>query len=147
MVKLPELLSVGQVAERSGVAVSALHFYERKGLISAMRSAGNQRRYERAVLRRVAIVRVATELGIPLSEVKAAFDSLPRDRVPTQSDWARIASGWRAMLDERIARTLLLRDRLAGCIGCGCLSVSDCPLANPEDVAAERGTGAIGLKP
>jgi MerR family transcriptional regulator, redox-sensitive transcriptional activator SoxR len=147
MAKLPETLSVGQVAERSGVAVSALHFYERKGLISSMRSAGNQRRYERAVLRRVAIIRVATELGIPLAQVKAAFDSLPRDRTPTASDWARIASAWRAMLDERIARTVLLRDRLAGCIGCGCLSVTDCPLANPEDVAAERGTGAVGLRP
>ena len=95
----------------------------------------------------MAIIRVATELGIPLSVVKAAFDGLPRDRVPTASDWERIASSWRAMLDERIARTVLLRDRLAGCIGCGCLSVKDCPLANPGDIAATRGTGAIGLNP
>jgi MerR family redox-sensitive transcriptional activator SoxR len=147
MAKLPETLSVGQVAERSGVAVSALHFYERKGLISSMRRTGNQRRYERAVLRRVAIIRVATELGIHLSEVKAALDRLTLDRTPNASDWARIASAWRTMLDERIARTVLLRDRLAGCIGCGCLSVTDCPLANPEDVAAERGTGPVGLMP
>lgn len=147
MAKLPQMLSVGQVAQRSGVAVSALHFYERKGLIFAARSAGNQRRFERAVLRRVAIIRVATELGIPLSEVKAAFDSLPRDRIPTASDWECIARGWRAMLEERIARTTLLRDRLTGCIGCGCLSVKDCPLANPEDIAARRGSGAIGLEP
>ncbi|MEO3434511.1 redox-sensitive transcriptional activator SoxR [Inquilinus sp. CAU 1745] len=147
MSKRLEMLSAGQIAQRSGVAVSALHFYERNGLISAMRSAGNQRRYARAVLRRVAIIRVATELGIPLSAVKTAFDSLPRDRVPTASDWERIASGWRAMLDERITRTVLLRDRLADCIGCGCLSVSACPLANPDDIAAERGTGAVELEP
>lgn len=147
MAKLPPMLSVGEVAERSGVAVSALHFYERKGLISSTRSGGNQRRYERAMLRRVAIIRVATELGIALADVKAAFDTLPRDRAPTASDWARIASGWRTMLDDRIARLALLRDRLAGCIGCGCLSVEDCPLANPEDMAAERGTGAVGLRP
>ena len=140
-------LTIGELAARSGVAPSALRFYETECLISSRRTAGNQRRYERAVLRRVAIIRVATELGIPLTQVKAAFDGLPRDRTPTASDWARIASAWRAMLDERIARTVLLRDRLAGCIGCGCLSVTDCPLANPEDVAADRGTGAVGLTP
>lgn len=93
------------------------------------------------------IIRVATELGIPLSEVKAAFASLLSDRVPTASDWERIASSWRAMLDERIARTVLLRDRLAGCIGCGCLSMKDCPLANLQDIAATRGTGAVSLSP
>jgi MerR family transcriptional regulator, redox-sensitive transcriptional activator SoxR len=147
MSTLPAMLSVGQIAARSGVAVSALHFYERKGLIAASRSAGNQRRYERAVLRRVAIIRIASELGIPLSEVKTAFDGLPRDRIPSAADWARIATSWRAMLDRRIARTTLLRDRLAGCIGCGCLSVEDCPLANPDDAAADCGTGAVGLEP
>lgn len=141
------MLSPGEVARRGGVAVSALHFYEREGLISASRTEGNQRRYERAVLRRVAIIRVATELGIPLREVKTAFDALPSDRTPTARDWDRIATRWRAMLDERIARTVALRDRLAGCIGCGCLSVEQCPLANPRDIAAERGTGAVGLLP
>jgi MerR family redox-sensitive transcriptional activator SoxR len=147
MAGLPQTLSVGQVAERSGVRVSALHFYERRGLIAARRSAGNQRRYERPVLRRLAIIRAATELGIPLAEVKAAFDRLPRDRTPSATDWARIASGWRAVLDQRITRLALLRDRLAGCIGCGCLSVRDCPLVNPGDIAAQRGTGAVGLRP
>lgn len=147
MTRIKAMLTPAEVARRGGVAVSALHFYERKGLISASRSDGNQRRYERAVLRRVAIIRVATELGIPLREVKAAFDTLPAERVPNARDWERIATRWRAMLEERIARTVALRDRLAGCIGCGCLSVEQCPLANPRDIAGSRGTGAVGLLP
>jgi MerR family transcriptional regulator, redox-sensitive transcriptional activator SoxR len=147
MSSLPKLLTVGQVAERSGVAVSALHFYERKRLISAARTDGNQRRFERAVLRKVAVIRAAQKLGIPLAEVKAVFDSLPNDRTPTVRDWANIAARWRAMLDERIERTVLLRDRLAGCIGCGCLSVEVCPLYNPDDIAAREGPGARNLEP
>jgi MerR family transcriptional regulator, redox-sensitive transcriptional activator SoxR len=147
MASLPKLLTVGQVAERSGVAVSALHFYERKRLISAARTDGNQRRIERAVLRKVAVIRAAQKLGIPLAEVKAVFHSLPNDRTPTVRDWADIAARWRAMLDERIERTMLLRDRLAGCIGCGCLSVEVCPLYNPDDIAAREGPGARHLEP
>ena len=144
---LSGMLTIGEVAARGGVSVSALHFYERKGLISSTRTRGNQRRYRRTVLRKVAVIRAAQELGIPLAEVKAAFDDLPQSRAPTAADWAGIATRWRVMLDERIARSMLLRDHLAGCIGCGCLSLRDCPLANPGDLAAESGAGAAGLDP
>ena len=142
-----KVLSVGEVARRSGVAVSTVHFYERRGLISAWRSSGNQRRYERAALRRIAIVKVAQQLGIPLAEIKARLASLPSDRTPGKQDWAKLAAGWRAELDRRIARLERLRDNLDGCIGCGCLSVDDCPLRNPQDALAEEGPGPHFLDP
>ena len=140
-------LSVGEVARRSGVAVSAVHFYERKGLISAWRSSGNQRRYARAVLRRIAVIKVAQQLGIPLAEIGARLATLPDDRTPGKADWARLARGWRADLDRRIAQLSRLRDDLDGCIGCGCLSVEACPLRNPGDALAAEGPGPRYLDP
>ena len=139
--KTVKLLTVGEVAARSGVAVSAVHFYERKGLISGWRSRGNQRRYERATLRRIAIIKVAQMLGVSLAEIHARLATLPGDRTPNKADWARLAAGWRVELDDRIAQLERLRDRLDGCIGCGCLSVEDCPLRNPEDRLAAKGPG------
>lgn len=135
-------LSVGQVAQRTGVAVSALHFYERKGLITSRRNAGGQRRFARAVLRRVAMIRAAQKLGIPLAEIGQALAQLPGHRTPTARDWRRLADHWRDQLDRRIGRLLVLRDQLDGCIGCGCLSLAECPLRNPGDVAAAHGPGA-----
>jgi MerR family redox-sensitive transcriptional activator SoxR len=135
-------LSVGEVAERSGLAVSALHFYERKGLISSIRSRGNQRRYGRDVLRRLGIIKVAQRVGIPLSEIEAAFATLPQGRTPTVADWQKLSAIWKDDLDARIARLSLLRDRLTGCIGCGCLSIESCPLRNPCDRLGREGPGA-----
>ena len=140
-------LSVGDLAARSGIAVSAVHFYERKGLIAGWRTSGNQRRYDRAALRRIAIVKVAQQLGIPLAEIKARLAELPGDRTPGKADWARIAAGWRAELDRRIAQLERLRDNLDGCIGCGCLSVEACPLRNPDDALAREGPGPHYLDP
>jgi len=137
----PKVLSVGELARRSGVAVSTIHFYERRGLIEGWRSAGNQRRYERATLRRIAIVKVAQQLGIPLAEIGARLAELPGDRTPGKADWGRLAAGWRAGLDRRIAQLVRLRDSLDGCIGCGCLSVDACPLRNPGDALAAEGPG------
>lgn len=136
------LLTVGEVAERSGLAVSALHFYEAKGLISSMRSRGNQRRYGRDVLRRLGIIKVAQRVGIPLAEIQAAFDTLPQGRTPTAGDWQKLSQMWKDDLDTRIMRLILLRDRLTGCIGCGCLSIESCPLRNPCDKLGKEGTGA-----
>ena len=138
---LPKVLSVGELSRRSGVSVSALHFYERQGLIEGWRTGGNQRRYERAVLRRVAIVKVAQAVGIPLAEIKARLDSLPR-ATAGKAAWAQLAAEWRADLDRRIGALTRLRDRLDGCIGCGCLSVEVCPLRNPEDRLGAEGPGA-----
>ena len=140
------ILSVGEVAKRSGIAVSAVHFYERKGLIAGWRSGGNQRRYERAALRRIAIIKVAQQLGSPLAEIKRRFAELPSDRTPNKADWSHIAAGWRLDLDRRIAQLSRLRDRLDGCIGCGCLSVDACPLRNPGDALAASGPGAHYLE-
>ncbi|SRR6266567_5005209 len=139
-------LTVGEVAERSGVAVSALHFYEEKGLIQSERNAGNQRRYPRHVLRRVAIIKSAQQLGISLRSIQEAFTSLPEDRCPKRDDWARLAARWRADLDDRIQRLLRLRDQMDQCIGCGCLSIEQCPLRNPMDVLGAEGPGARLLK-
>ena len=127
-------LSVGEVADRSGVAVSTLHFYETKGLIRSERNRGNQRRYKRSVLRRVAVIKVAQRTGIPLSDIKDALEVLPHDRPLTADDWRRLSETWRRELNERIHRLTALRDHLDGCIGCGCLSMQDCPLRNPQDV-------------
>ncbi len=134
-------LAIGELAARSGVAVSALRFYEQQGLIHAERSAGNQRRYGRETLRRVAFVRVAQQVGIPLQQIRAALDSLPAGRTPTRSDWRRLAQPWRGMLDQRIAELQALRDELDGCIGCGCLSLKVCRLYNRDDALGAQGPG------
>lgn len=134
-------LTVGQVAERSDVAVSTLHFYESKGLIKSMRTAGNQRRYKREVLRRVAIIKVAQRIGIPLAEVQRALATLPERRTPTAADWKRLSTKWKAELDDRIDKLMKLRDQLNDCIGCGCLSIDACRLRNPCDELSEQGPG------
>lgn len=134
-------LSVGEVAKRSGVAVSALHFYEAKGLIRSSRSSGNQRRYGRDVLRRIAVIKVAQQAGIPLATIQLALASLPADGAPTHKDWRRLSTGWRDELDSRIRKLTELRDRLGDCIGCGCLSITNCPLRNPADRLAKKGAG------
>jgi MerR family transcriptional regulator, redox-sensitive transcriptional activator SoxR len=136
------LLSVGEVAARSGLAVSALHFYESKGLIASIRSRGNQRRYGRDVLRRLGIIKVAQRVGIPLAEIEAAFATLPQGRTPTVADWQTLSQLWKDDLDARIKRLTLLRDHLTGCIGCGCLSIEACPLRNPDDRLGREGPGA-----
>jgi len=138
-------LTVGEVARRSGVAVSALHFYERRGLIESHRTGGNQRRYARDVLRRIAVIRVAQEVGIPLSGIAAALDALPEGRTPTRDDWASLSTAWRDDLDRRIAQLKRLRDGLSDCIGCGCMSIDKCPLRNPQDRLARKGSGAQRL--
>ncbi|MDN8661640.1 redox-sensitive transcriptional activator SoxR [Stenotrophomonas indicatrix] len=140
---LAQDMSVGDVARRSGVAVSALHFYERKGLISSLRTSGNQRRYARDVLRRLAVIRVAQRVGMPLEAVARAFESLPQGRAPTKADWAKLSARWQVELEERIHMLQLLRDELTGCIGCGCLSLKRCRLANPDDVLGEGGDGPM----
>ena len=134
-------ITVGQLAARSGVSVSALHFYEAQGLISARRTAGNQRRYPREMLRRVAFIRASQRVGIPLSRIREAFATLPASRTPTRQDWAGLSAAWRRDLDDRISRLQHLRDRLTGCIGCGCLSLTTCRLANPDDILGNEGPG------
>jgi MerR family transcriptional regulator, redox-sensitive transcriptional activator SoxR len=142
---LPSELSAGQLSARGGVAVSALHFYEEQGLISARRTAGNQRRYPRAMLRRVAFVRASQRVGIPLARIKEALDGLPANRTPTPAAWALLSERWRADLDDRISQLQHLRDRLTGCIGCGCLSLATCHLVNPDDTLGRQGPGARNL--
>jgi MerR family redox-sensitive transcriptional activator SoxR len=137
--------SVGEVATRSGVAVSALHFYEARGLIRSNRTRGNQRRYGGDVLRRVAVIKVAQEVGISLADIAAALSSLPEARTPTRKDWAALSDGWRADLDHRIRQLEALRDGLTDCIGCGCLSLTRCKLLNKEDRLASEGPGARRL--
>ena len=139
--KLQEL-TVGQLAARSGAAVSALHFYESKGLIHSRRTSGNQRRFSRDTLRRVAFVRAAQRVGIPLATIREALAELPEGRTPTADDWARLSESWRSELDERIRQLNRLRDHLTDCIGCGCLSLEGCVLSNPDDVFGERLTGS-----
>ncbi|MFS2159393.1 redox-sensitive transcriptional activator SoxR [Pseudomonas sp. Pseusp122] len=134
-------LTVGQLAARSGVAVTALHFYESKGLISSQRNAGNQRRYARDMLRRVALIKVAQKLGIPLASIHAALQTLPQGRTPTAADWNKLSAQWKTELDDRIARLSALRDQLTGCIGCGCLSMDACPLRNWGDELGKQGAG------
>ena len=135
------LITVGELAARSGVAVSALRFYESRGLLQAQRSAGNQRRYPRAALRRVAFIRAAQQVGIGLADIADALQKLPDARTPTKADWARLSSAWRRQLDARITALQALRDRLDGCIGCGCLSLRSCSLYNPGDQCAASGSG------
>ena len=135
-------LTIGQLSGRSGVSQSALRFYERKGLISAHRSDGNQRRYPTVTLRRVALIQAGKAAGIPLERIRAALDTLPADRTPTKRDWERLSRSWREELDLRIATLEGIRGRLTGCIGCGCLSLRRCALLNPDDEAADLGPGA-----
>lgn len=136
-----KMLSVGQLAARSGVAVTALHFYETKGLIHSTRNAGNQRRYPRAVLRRVAVIKMAQRLGIPLAQIAAALAELPSDHTPNAEDWQRLSARWRDDLSQRIEQMIKLRDQLDGCIGCGCMSLKECPLRNRQDHLADAGPG------
>jgi MerR family redox-sensitive transcriptional activator SoxR len=140
-------LTIGQLSQRSGVSQSALRFYERKGLITAERSHGNQRRYPRIALRRVALIQAGKAAGIPLQRIRAALDTLPGERTPTKRDWERLSQQWREELDERIATLEAIRGRLTGCIGCGCLSLRRCALLNPDDKAARDGPGARYLLP
>jgi MerR family transcriptional regulator, redox-sensitive transcriptional activator SoxR len=140
-------LTIGQLAERSGVATSAIRFYESRGLIASERTTGNQRRYAQSTLRRVAFIRTAQRIGLTLVEIGEALATLPDRRTPTKADWHRLSRDWRPRLDDQIRRIELLRDRLDGCIGCGCLSLRTCALSNPDDAVAPRGPGAVFLEP
>src|SRR5947208_11197969 len=139
-------LTIGELAARSGIAPSALRFYEAQGLIAAQRTSGNQRRYERAVLRRIALIQAGRSAGVPLERIRAALETLPSRRTPTRRDWERLSRGWRDDIDRRIATLEALRNRLTTCIGCGCLSIDACELLNPDDETAERGSGAHYLE-
>lgn len=144
--RLENELSVGEFARRAGIAVSTLHFYEEKGLIRARRTRGNQRRYPRNLLRRVAIIRIAQRAGISLAEIKDALSGLPTEGVPNADDWKTLSSNWKESLEARIQALSQLRDEMAGCIGCGCLSLRDCPLRNPSDALGKTATGAVLLQ-
>ena len=140
-----DLLTIGEVAARSGFAPSALRYYEREGLLVAARTSGGQRRYPRSVLRRLAFVRAASNVGLSLDEVRTALSALPEGRTPTKADWRRLSDTWRQRLDEQITALQDLRDGLTGCIGCGCLSLRTCALSNPQDAAGAQGAGARSL--
>jgi MerR family redox-sensitive transcriptional activator SoxR len=142
LMRTTDLLTVGEVAHRSGFATSALRFYEREGLLSATRTTGGQRRYERSVLRRLAFIRAARNIGLSLDEITEALATLPDGRSPTKADWARLSHAWRGRLDDQIAGLTKLRDGLSSCIGCGCLSLKHCTIANPDDQMADFGAGA-----
>ena len=139
---MQDLLTISEVAARSGVAATALRFYEDVGLITSQRTTGNQRRYPRDVLRRVSFIRAAQEVGLPLREINESLQTLPVDRAPTKAEWESFAQRWRPRLDHQIATLVGIRDRLAGCIGCGCQSLDDCAVFNPDDEAAKQGPGA-----
>ena len=136
-----DLLTIGDFAVRSGVAPSALRFYEKEGLIRSARTGGNQRRYQRSELRRVGFIRIAQQVGVSLDEIREALSALPENRTPTKADWSRLSARWRKRLEERITLMERLRDELTGCIGCGCLSLQRCKLINPEDRLAATGPG------
>ncbi|MBD1583003.1 redox-sensitive transcriptional activator SoxR [Pseudoalteromonas sp. S16_S37] len=136
-------LTPGYVAKRSDVRVSALHFYEQKGLIRSWRNSGNQRRYKPDVLRRIAVIKAAQKMGVTLEEIKQTLSTLPDSRTPTKEDWAKLAKAWQQQLDEKIAYMQKVRNQVEGCIGCGCLSMSNCPIYNPDDVLGETGSGAL----
>jgi MerR family transcriptional regulator, redox-sensitive transcriptional activator SoxR len=138
-------ITIGEMSVRSGVPTSALRFYEARGLIRAGRTTGNQRRYDRAELRRVAFIRIAQRVGLSLDEIARAMATLPGSRTPTKTDWARLSAAWRSRLDEQIALLERLRERLTGCIGCGCLSLQRCRIANPDDELAAEGPGPVHL--
>ena len=143
---MPSEISIGELSTRSGVAQSALRFYEREGLIHARRTDGNQRRYPGVTLRRVALIPAGKAAGIPLERIRQALDTLPRDKQPTKADWERLSSSWRRELDERIETLQAIRGRLTTCIGCGCLSLKTCGLLNPGDEAGALGGGAHYLR-
>ena len=140
-------LTIGELAERSGVARSALRYYEAQGLITAVRTSGNQRRYERATLRRISFIRSAQRVGLSLEEITEALSTLPGGRTPTKADWTRLSRDWRGRINDQIDRLERLRDRLDSCIGCGCLSLQRCSLSNPDDLVRSRGPGAVFLEP
>jgi MerR family redox-sensitive transcriptional activator SoxR len=142
MPALPDRITIGELAARSGVATSALRFYEARRLIAAERTAGNQRVYARPTLRRVAFIRAAQEVGLSLDEIAAALSTLPTDRTPVKKDWERLSRAWRDRLEDRIVELERLRDKLTGCIGCGCLSLKRCGLLNRDDRVASNGAGA-----
>jgi MerR family redox-sensitive transcriptional activator SoxR len=142
-----DLLTIGEVAHRSGFPPSALRYYEREGLLRTTRTSGGQRRYERSVLRRLAFIRAARTVGVGLDEVRSGLDQLPDGRTPTKADWSRLSQSWRGRLDEQIQALVALRDGLDSCIGCGCLSLQRCRLYNPQDRVAEHGAGARLLPP
>lgn len=143
---MPDELTIGELSARSGVAPSALRFYEAQRLISANRTSGNQRRYARPTLRRVALIQAGRAAGIPLEQIRTALNTLPSGRTPSRRDWERLSRSWRADIDRRIATLQALGDRLTTCIGCGCLSIDRCTLLNPEDEAAALGAGAHYLQ-
>jgi MerR family redox-sensitive transcriptional activator SoxR len=147
MVDKTHPLTIGELSRRSGVAPSALRYYEAQRLIFSLRTTGNQRRYERSTLRRVAFIRAAQRVGLSLEEITAALSTLPGGRTPSRSDWAQLSRDWRPRIEEQIARLVRLRDQLDGCIGCGCLSLETCSLQNPDDIMAARGPGAAFLEP
>ena len=142
-----DLLTIGELAGRSGFAPSALRYYESLGLITSTRTSGNQRRYERAMLRRLAFIRSAQRVGLSLEEITQALRTLPGSRTPTKADWTRLSHQWHGRLNEQIERLERLRDRLDSCIGCGCLSLQKCSLQNPDDYVSSRGPGAVYLEP
>lgn len=146
MSKLPEMLTIGEVADRSGVPHTALRFYEERGLITSERTAGNQRRYARAVLRRLAFIRTAQRVGLSLEEIHDALDLLPERRTPTKVDWSKLSKSWKGEIEARIDALQRLRDNLTSCIGCGCLSLKSCGLINSDDGLAKFGPGAPRLK-
>ena len=137
--------TVGKVAKRCGVNVSTLHFYEEKGLISSSRNSGNQRRYRADVIRRVSVIKAAQKMGISLASINQAFATLPDNRTPTQKDWKKLSASWKSELDQRIAYLERLRDSLTGCIGCGCLSMKNCPIYNDDDVLGKDNSGPVIL--
>jgi len=137
--------TVGKVAARCGVSVSTLHFYETKGLIHSWRNAGNQRRYKADVLRRISVIKAAQKMGISLEDIKRALATLPENRTPTARDWQKLSTFWRDDLDSRIHYLQRLRDSLTGCIGCGCLSMKNCPIYNADDKLAAEGSGPVIL--
>jgi MerR family transcriptional regulator, redox-sensitive transcriptional activator SoxR len=147
MTKQPAHLTIGQLSERAGVSTSALRYYESQGLVTSERTTGNQRRYPRATLRRVAFIRSAQRVGLTLEEIQHALGTLPEGRTPTKADWSRLSRSWRPRLEEQIERLERLRDKLDSCIGCGCLSLQRCALNNPDDEVAPRGPGAVFLDP
>ncbi len=142
-----DLLTIGEIARRAGLATSALRYYERQGLVSATRTSGGQRRYRRNMLRRLAFIRAAQNVGLSLQEIRTALETLPAGRTPTTADWARLSRSWHSRLDEQITALTALRDGLTSCIGCGCLSLRRCKLSNPNDAAATYGAGARYLPP
>jgi MerR family redox-sensitive transcriptional activator SoxR len=140
------VITIGELAKRSGVAASAIRFYEDQGLVTSTRTGGGQRQYRKETLRRVGFIRAAQAVGLNLSEIRSALETLPGRRTPTKQDWERLSRAWQPLLQARIDGLIALRDQLASCVGCGCLSLKSCSLYNPEDVAKRRGSGARYLQ-